>query len=173
MALWWSELKVFVMIQCYVVYFAHQPASCQKANFDKATVSVHELTTACMYCGIKQSKSLFHKADELLTIISPAYCMALLIINYDKVIWQSSLLKNSNLITLHIMQIKATVCEICKLWSALNPSFMKEMYEEEETGGGGTFLYLGMVGRFLRFWIWLGPYVMPHHDLIDPLFLKK
>ncbi len=40
--------------------------------------------------------------------------------------------------------------------------------------------YLGMVGRFcgdgpsfMRFSIQLGPYFMPHHDLINPLFLQK
>ncbi len=40
--------------------------------------------------------------------------------------------------------------------------------------------YLGMVGRFhgddppfLRFSILLGPSFMPHHDLIDPIFLRK
>ncbi len=45
---------------------------------------------------------------------------------------------------------------------------------------GRVFPYMSMVGRFcgdeslvLRFWIRLGPYFMPHLDLIDPFFLQK
>ncbi len=57
---------------------------------------------------------------------------ALRFLHNDKISPYQLLLEKSSMTTLHIKRIKAIACEVFKSLNDLNPTFMKEMFQEKE-----------------------------------------